>query len=95
MSKKPKDELIKELTERGIEFKPDAKYDELAALLEVPAKDKPKRMGKRIVPGKEKVDLPLLEDVPSGYSTTQDHERRLTLIEVALGIKKVESYELE
>ena len=48
-----------------------------------------------IVKGKS-VEIPCaLEPVKDGYSTTQDFERRLTALEIAVGIKKINVEEVE
>jgi hypothetical protein len=96
--KKTLDELKAELKSRGIEFDEKATYDELEALLQKemdkPKDKRPKKKIKRIVAGKP-VELPYANEVPHGIRTTQDHEQRITALEIACGIKKVITDEVE
>lgn len=97
VSQKPTlDELKKELTERGIKFSGNSKYDTLEKQLAEAMKkgEKPKRRINVIVKGKA-LDIPLVKDVPCGNRTTQDHEYRITQLEIAAGIKKIETKEVE
>lgn len=42
------------------------------------------------------VDMPVaVPGVPDGYLTTQDHEQRITALEIAAGIKKIEVTEVD
>ena len=101
MAKRMKKDIIKEIKERGIKYDENATIDQLEDLLieekpvkgEIP-KPMPKRMRKRIIDGKP-VEVPCAVDVPSGRTTTNDHERRIIALEIAAGIKKVEEYEVK
>lgn len=94
VGRRPIKDIVKELKQRGIRFSETAPYDQLANLLNPPKESLPKRKVQKIVPC-EQVEMPHIAEVPVGISTTQDHERRITAVEIALGIKKVETVEID
>lgn len=88
---RPIKEIVAELKRRGIPHNDMQPYGELAELLNPTDKTLPKQKSLKVVEVKDnQVDLPSIQPVPMGIGTMQDHERRITACEIALGLKKVE-----